>query len=70
MQKVLITVAITVQIIENNITLAKNIQDLERIAFIEQKEIHKFLSAIRNIKRAFGNGIKKPSKSEIKISKI
>ena len=69
MQKVLITVAIVVQIIENYITLAKNMQDLELIAFIEQKEIHKLISAIRNIKGAFGNGIKKPNKSEIKISK-
>ena len=44
-------------------------QDPDRIASIEQKEIHKLMITIRNIKGAFGNGIKKPSKSEIKISK-
>ena len=39
-------------------------------ASIEPKELHNLVSAIRNIEKALGDGIKKPSNSEVKNIKV
>ena len=63
-------VAMGAQIIEKHITLDKNMQGPDHKASIEPEELHKLVSAIRNIEKALGNGIKKPSNSEIKNIKV
>ncbi len=63
-------VAIGAQIIEKHITLDKNMQGPDHKASIEPEELHNLVSAIRNIEKALGNGIKKPSNSEIKNIKV
>ena len=63
-------VAMGAQIIEKHITLDKNMQGPDHKASIEPEELHNLVSAIRNIEKALGNGIKKPSNSEIKNIKV
>tara|TARA_B100002052_G_C15816725_1_gene568578 strand:- start:101 stop:1102 length:1002 start_codon:yes stop_codon:yes gene_type:complete len=63
-------VAIGAQIIEKHITLDKNMQGPDHKASIEPEELHNLVGAIRNIEKALGNGIKKPSNSEIKNIKV
>ncbi len=59
-------VAMGAQIIEKHITLDKNMQGPDHKASIEPEELHNLVSSIRNIEKALGNGIKKPSNSELK----
>ena len=59
-------VAIGAQIIEKHITLDKNMQGPDHKASIEPEELHNLVSAIRNVEKAIGNGIKKPTNSEMK----
>ncbi len=63
-------VAIGSQIIEKHITLDKNMQGPDHKASIEPEELHNLVSAIRNVEKAIGNGIKKPTNSEIKNIKV
>ena len=63
-------VAIGAQIIEKHITLDKNMQGPDHKASIEPEELNNLVSAIRNIEKALGNGIKKPSNSEMKNIKV
>ena len=63
-------VALGAQIIEKHITLDKNMKGPDHKASIEPKELHNLVSAIRNIEKALGDGIKKPSNSEVKNIKV
>ena len=63
-------VAIGAQIIEKHITLDKNMQGPDHKASIEPEELHNLVSAIRNVEKAIGNGIKKPTNSEMKNIKV
>lgn len=53
-------------IIEKHFTLDKMMEGPDHKASLEPYELMAMVSAIRNIEKALGDGIKKPSKSEIK----
>jgi len=59
-------VAMGAKVIEKHFTLDKNLPGPDHKASLEPDELKGMVRAIRNIEKAIGNGIKKPSKSEIK----
>ncbi len=59
-------VAMGAKVIEKHFTLDKNLPGPDHKASLEPDELKAMVRAIRNIEKAMGNGIKKPSKSEIK----
>ncbi len=59
-------VALGAEIIEKHFTLDKNMEGPDHKASLEPDEFKQMVKAIRNIEKAFGNGIKKPSPSEFK----
>ncbi len=63
-------VAIGATIIEKHFTLDKNLPGPDHKASLEPDELTAMVKAIRNIETALGNGIKKPSPSELKNKPI
>lgn len=59
-------VAMGACIIEKHFTLDKNMQGPDHKASLEPEELIAMVKAIRNIEDALGDGIKQPSKSEMK----
>ena len=59
-------VAMGAKIIEKHFTLDKNMEGPDHKASLEPYELKAMVTAIRNIEIAMGNGIKKPSPSELK----
>lgn len=59
-------VALGAEIIEKHFTLDRNMEGPDHKASLEPDELTKMITSIRNIEKAFGDGIKKPSKSELK----
>lgn len=59
------SVAIGAKIIEKHFTLDKKMPGPDHIASLEPEELKAMVNSIRNIEKAFGDGIKRPSKSEI-----
>jgi N,N'-diacetyllegionaminate synthase len=59
-------VALGASVIEKHFTIDKNMEGPDHKASLEPHELKAMIDAIRNIEKALGNGIKKPSKSEIK----
>ncbi len=59
-------VALGATVIEKHFTLDKNLPGPDHKASLEPEELKAMVRAIRNIEKALGNGIKKPSKSEEK----
>lgn len=59
-------VALGATIIEKHFTLDKNMPGPDHKASLEPHELESMVKAIRNIERAMGNGVKKPSYSELK----
>ena len=59
-------VALGAQVIEKHFTLDKNLPGPDHKASLEPDELKTMVKAIRNVEIALGNGIKKPSKSEVK----
>ena len=57
-------VAMGANIIEKHFTLDKTMDGPDHKASLEPDELSSMISAIRNIEKAIGSGIKKPSKSE------
>ena len=53
-------------VIEKHFTLDRNLPGPDHKASLEPKELKAMVRAIRNIEKAMGHGIKKPSPSEIK----
>ena len=53
-------------VIEKHFTLDRNMKGPDHKASLEPKELKAMITAIRNIEKALGNGIKKPSLSERK----
>ncbi len=53
-------------VIEKHFTLDRNMQGPDHRASLEPDELKGMVRAIRSIEKALGNGIKRPSKSEIK----
>jgi len=59
-------VAMGATVIEKHFTLDKNMEGPDHKASLEPDELKTMVHAIRNIEKALGNGIKKPSPSEMK----
>jgi N,N'-diacetyllegionaminate synthase len=57
-------VAMGATVIEKHFTLDRNLSGPDHRASLEPHELAAMISAIRNIEKAFGTGIKKPSPSE------
>lgn len=58
-------VALGAKCIEKHFTLDKNMEGPDHKASLEPDELKQMVTSIRNIELALGDGIKKPSKSEI-----
>jgi len=63
-------VAMGAAIIEKHFTLDKNMEGPDHKASLEPDELKAMVIAIRNIEKALGSGIKKPSPSELKNKPI
>ena len=63
-------VAMGATVIEKHFTLDKNMEGPDHRASLEPNELKVMVHAIRNIEKALGNGIKKPSPSELKNKPI
>ncbi|MDB9989835.1 N-acetylneuraminate synthase [Flavobacteriales bacterium] len=59
-------VAMGAKVIEKHFTLDRNMDGPDHKASLEPDELKQMVKAIRNIEKALGDGIKKPSKSEQK----
>lgn len=59
-------VALGATIIEKHFTLSKDMKGPDHSASLEPKELKQMVESIRNIETALGDGIKKPSLSEVK----
>jgi len=59
-------VALGARVIEKHFTLDRNLEGPDHRASLEPGELRRMVSAIRNIERAMGDGIKKSSLSELK----
>lgn len=59
-------VAMGAKVIEKHFTLDRSLDGPDHLASLEPEELKKMVKAIRNIDLAMGNGLKKPSPSEIK----
>jgi len=59
-------VAMGASVIEKHFTLDKTMEGPDHKASLEPAELIAMVKAIRNIERALGNGVKKPSPSEVK----
>lgn len=58
------------RVIEKHFTLNKDSEGPDHKASLEPHEFKKMVESVRNIEKAMGDGIKKPSKSELKNMKI
>lgn len=59
-------VAIGASVIEKHFTLDRTMEGPDHKASLEPNELKKMVQAIRKVEQALGNGIKKPSKSEVR----
>jgi len=59
-------VAMGAKVIEKHFTLDKNMEGPDHKTSLEPSQLKEMVKAIRNIEKAMGDGIKSPSKSEIK----
>lgn len=59
-------VALGASVIEKHFTLSKKMEGPDHKASLEPHELKEMIKAIRNIELALGDGIKKPTKSELK----
>jgi N,N'-diacetyllegionaminate synthase len=59
-------VAMGATIIEKHFTLDRNMEGPDHKASLEPRELKQMVRAIRNVEKAFGNGEKNPSASEVK----
>ncbi len=66
----LAAVALGSTIIEKHFTFDKKLPGPDHKASLEPAEFAKMVKSIRNIEKALGNGIKKPTPEELKIKKV
>jgi N,N'-diacetyllegionaminate synthase len=59
-------VALGATVIEKHFTLDRTLPGPDHLSSLEPDELEAMVSAIRNIEKAMGNGVKKPSSSETK----
>ena len=62
----IMAVAIGAKIIEKHFTLDKNMEGPDHKASLEPDELKAMVMAIRNVEKAFGNGVKEPQEAEKK----
>ena len=62
----LAAVALGARIIEKHFTIDKNMKGPDHKSSLEPHELENLVRSIRNIERSMGNGLKKPSPSELK----
>jgi N,N'-diacetyllegionaminate synthase len=58
--------ALGATVIEKHFTLDRTLPGPDHVASLEPNELNKMISAIRNIEQVLGDGVKKPSQSEMK----
>ena len=63
-------VAMGATVIEKHFTLDRNMPGPDHAASLEPEELKAMVTAIRNIEKAIGDAVKKPSKSEVKNIEI
>lgn len=63
-------VSMGAEIVEKHFTLDKNMEGPDHKASLEPEELKQMVSAIRNIEKAFGTGVKEPQESEKKNIEI
>ncbi len=63
-------VALGAEVIEKHFTLDRHMEGPDHRASLEPDELKSMVTAIRNMEKAMGNGIKKPSPSELKNKPI
>ena len=63
-------VSMGAQVIEKHFTLNKRMKGPDHKSSINKDQLTEMVKAIRSIEIAFGNGIKQPNKSELKISQV
>ena len=59
-------VALGASIIEKHFTLDRNMSGPDHLASLEPSELKAMVLAVRNLEKALGDGVKRPSKSEIR----
>ena len=59
-------VAIGAEVVEKHFTLDRNLPGPDHKASLEPEELKRMIESIRNVEKALGTGIKKPSESELK----
>ena len=59
-------VALGARVIEKHFTLDRNMEGPDHRASLEPNELKTMVAMIRNIEKALGNGVKRPSPSEVK----
>ena len=63
-------VAMGASVIEKHFTLDRNMEGPDHRASLEPDELKQMIRSIRNIEEALGDGVKRPSESELKNKKI
>jgi len=63
-------VAMGAKVIEKHFTLDRDMEGPDHKASLEPEELGAMVTAIRNVERAMGDGVKKPTKSEIDLKKV
>ncbi|WP_297210947.1 MULTISPECIES: N-acetylneuraminate synthase [Thermodesulfovibrio] len=63
-------VALGATVIEKHFTLDKNLPGPDHTASLDPEEFQMLVKAIRNVEKSFGDGIKRPSPSEMRNIKI
>lgn len=63
-------VAMGAEIIEKHFTLSREMEGPDHKASLEPTELKYMVDCIRNVEVALGDGIKRPNKSELEISKV
>lgn len=66
----IMAVAMGAKVIEKHFTLDKNMDGPDHKASLEPDELKEMVSAIRNVEKAFGNGVKEPQEAEKKNIEI
>ena len=63
-------VAMGTTIIEKHFTLDKNLSGPDHRASLEPDELKAMVKAIRNVEKSLGDGIKRPTQSELQVMKV
>jgi sialic acid synthase SpsE len=65
-----VAAAMGAAVIEKHFTLDRTLPGPDHAASLEPNELKAMVSAIRDIEKALGDGVKKPTSQEIEISKV